>query len=231
MEENTKCNLHVTQEGSEVCPLLNFNHSQTHKNAQGIDLQNVWFGEVWICSGQSNMQMGMGEILNSTEEMARMADYPMIRMYSVQLTTSETPMDDLVKENPFQKTSWARTTDTFPADPNKPLITYFSAVCLLYATNIADVYGKDKVFGLIESNWGGTIIEAWMPPEPLDACGIEPCCDDGDQNSNSVIYNAMIHPLVSLSLLILLWPQLVPHQSPLQATFDRLQLQLQHQAQ
>ena len=153
------------------------------------------------------MQMGMGEILNSTEEMARMADYPMIRMYSVQLTTSENPMDDLVKENPFQKTSWARTTDTFPADPNKPLITYFSAVCLLYATNIADVYGRDKVFGLIESNWGGTIIEAWMPPEPLDACGIEPCCENGDQNSNSIIYNAMIHPLISLSIKGALWYQ------------------------
>ena len=170
-------------------------------------MQNVWFGEVWICSGQSNMQMGMGEILNSTEEMARMADYPMIRMYSVQLTTSENPMDDLVKENPFQKTSWARTTDTFPADPNKPLITYFSAVCLLYATNIADVYGRDKVFGLIESNWGGTIIEAWMPPEPLEACGIEPCCENGDQNSNSIIYNAMIHPLISVSIKGALWYQ------------------------
>ena len=66
-----------------------------------------------------------------------------------------------------------------------------------------------QVFGLIESNWGGTIVEAWMPQEPLDLCGIEPH-DNGDEsnpNRNSVLYNAMIHPLIRLSIKGALWYQ------------------------
>ena len=66
-----------------------------------------------------------------------------------------------------------------------------------------------QVFGLIESNWGGTIVEAWMPQEPLDLCGAEPH-DNGDEsnpNRNSVLYNAMIHPLIRLSIKGALWYQ------------------------
>ena len=66
-----------------------------------------------------------------------------------------------------------------------------------------------QVFGLIESNWGGTIVEAWMPQGPLDLCGIEPH-DNGDEsnpNRNSVLYNAMIHPLIRLSIKGALWYQ------------------------
>ena len=55
------------------------------------------------------------------------------------------------------------------------------------------------------------MVEAWMPPEPLEACGIEHCnsCIDQNQpqNSNSVLYNAMIHPLVQLSIKGALWYQ------------------------
>jgi len=99
-------------------------------------------------------------------------------------------------------TAWEKTTST-----NR--VKQFSAVCLLTARYMADAMGKDKVFGLIESNWGGTIIEAWMPQEPLDLCGIEPH-DDGDEsnpNRNSVLYNAMIHPLIRLSIKGALWYQ------------------------
>ena len=66
-----------------------------------------------------------------------------------------------------------------------------------------------KVFGLIETNWYGTIIEAWMPKEPLDACNIEPYTneDPNNPNSNSVLYNAMIHPLVRMSIKGALWYQ------------------------
>ena len=62
---------------------------------------------------------------------------------------------------------------------------------------------------MIESNWGGTIIEAWMPQEPLDLCEIDPN-DNGDPNNanrNSVLYNAMIHPLIRLSIKGALWYQ------------------------
>ena len=53
------------------------------------------------------------------------------------------------------------------------------------------------------------MVEAWMPQEPLDLCGIEPQ-DNGDEsnpNRNSVLYNAMIHPLIRLSIKGALWYQ------------------------
>ena len=53
------------------------------------------------------------------------------------------------------------------------------------------------------------MVEAWMPQEPLDLCGIEPH-DNGDEsnpNRNSVLYNAMIHPLIRLSIKGALWYQ------------------------
>ena len=62
------------------------------------------------------------------------------------------------------------------------------------------------MLGLVESNWGGTIIEAWMNQDGLDGCGIEPH-DDGSANSNMVLYNGMIQPLVRMSIKGALWYQ------------------------
>merc|ERR1712209_58375 len=98
--------------------------------------------------------------------------------------TSESPQEDLLDED---WNVWAKSSQS-------NYVSSFSAVCLLTARYMADQMGKDKVFGLIESNWGGTIIEAWMPQEPLDLCEIDPN-DNGDPNNanrNSVLYNAMI---------------------------------------
>ena len=62
---------------------------------------------------------------------------------------------------------------------------------------------------MIETNWGGTRIEAWMTPEGLEYCGIDPhhVDDQNPQNSWSYLYNAMIHPLRRLSIVGALWYQ------------------------
>ena len=65
-----------------------------------------------------------------------------------------------------------------------------------------------KTFGLIETNWGGTRVEAWSTKEGLDFCGIEPYIDEAyPANSNSYLYNAMIYPLINLSIYGALWYQ------------------------
>merc|ERR1719270_2395870 len=141
----------------------------------------------------------MNNIFNASEEIAAMEKYPNIRMYFVKLMASYEPQEDLMAE---AWTDWEKTTSTSE-------VSQFSAVCLLTARYMADTLGKDKVFGLIESNWGGTIIEAWMTQEPLDLCDIAPN-DNGDPNNpnrNSVLYNAMIHPLISISIKGALWYQ------------------------
>ena len=98
-------------------------------------LEDVIYGDVWVCSGQSNMQWNMGGIFNATEEIAAMEEYPNIRMYFVKLMTSNTPQDDLMAED---WTAWEKTTST-----NR--VKQFSAVCLLTARYMADALGKDKV--------------------------------------------------------------------------------------
>ena len=61
---------------------------------------------------------------------------------------------------------------------------------------------------MIESNWGGTKIEPWMTREPLDDCDIDDYVDDAHpETSNTQIYNAMIHPLIRLSIKGALWYQ------------------------
>ena len=69
--------------------------------------------------------------------------------------------------------------------------------------------GQDKVFGLIDTNWGGTRVEAWMPPQAFESCGISNNYVDKNrpQNSYSSLYNAMIHPLTKLNIKGVLWYQ------------------------
>merc|ERR1719210_1844021 len=73
---------------------------------------------------------------------------------------------------------------------------------------MANVLGKDKVFGLIDTNWGGTRIESWMSPEALQVCGNSPYVNNNTpRNTYSSLYNAMIHPLTKLDIKGVLWYQ------------------------
>ena len=100
-----------------------------------LSLNNIRFGDVWVCSGQSNMVFRMGGIFNVVEELEKMTEYPNIRMFKLALMTASNPQDDL-KETEFE--TWARSDDSTS-------VSQFSAVCLLTARYMADVLGKDKV--------------------------------------------------------------------------------------
>lgn len=98
-------------------------------------MNDVHFGDVWVCSGQSNMGFSMGSIFDSAAELAQIAaDYPNIRMYKVKTMTAESPQNDLMQE---EWNTWKKS--------NESAISGFSAVCLLTARYMADVLGKDKV--------------------------------------------------------------------------------------
>ena len=53
--------------------------------------------------------------------------------------------------------------------------------------------------GLIQTAWGGTIVEAWSPPEVIEECGVEDEGTNADKNHNSYLWNAMVHPLLRMS--------------------------------
>ena len=102
-----------------------------------LTLNNVHFGDVWVCSGQSNMYFNVSRLLNREEEIAHFSEYPNIRMFKVKMMTASQPQDDLMEyDDNFNK--WANVNE-------REYILQFSAVCLLTARYMADVLGKNKV--------------------------------------------------------------------------------------
>ncbi|MBZ4192396.1 sialate O-acetylesterase [Niabella beijingensis] len=120
-----------------------------------ITLENVLVGDVWLCSGQSNMEMplaGWGKILNYEEEISN-ADHPSIRLLQATHVTANQPQKELEVRN----NGWDICTPATVAE--------FSSVAYFFAR---EIYEKTKIpIGLIHSSWGGTIAEAWTSYETL----------------------------------------------------------------
>ncbi|SDD73574.1 sialate O-acetylesterase [Mucilaginibacter pineti] len=119
-------------------------------------LKNVLIGEVWVCSGQSNMEMpvnGWGKVNNYEQEVAA-ANYPQIRLLQVEQIPSNIPQENAKVKNG----GWTECNPTYVAE--------FSSVAYFFAR---EVYLKTKVpIGLIHSSWGGTIAEAWTDGQSLN---------------------------------------------------------------
>ncbi len=117
-----------------------------------IELSGVCVGEVWVCSGQSNMQWPVRASANAPNEIAE-AHHPRIRLFSVPRRTADKPLDDV-------KARWQVCT---PAT-----IPNFSAVAYYFARAVRE-QGPGVPFGLIHTSWGGTPAESWVRRAALDA--------------------------------------------------------------
>lgn len=146
----------------------------TVDDGEPVSFQNVLVGEVWLCSGQSNMEMpvvGWGKVMNYEKEVAE-AVYPSIRLLQVKKVISHLPSEKLE----INGDGWKECS---PAS-----VENFSAVAYFYARNL---WEKLKVpVGVIDCTWGGTPAEAWTSLETLkqvwgfekDAARIEKCRAD-----------------------------------------------------
>lgn len=112
-------------------------------------VKDVLVGEVWLCSGQSNMEFTVANVKNATAELAA-ADHPQIRLFHVPKVAAMSPLSDV-------KAQWTlctpETVSTFSA------VAYFHAVELQRHLNVP--------VGLINASWGGTVAEAWTSREGL----------------------------------------------------------------
>lgn len=130
-------------------------YSITISDGELFVLNNVLIGDVWICSGQSNMEMplaGWGKILNSEKEIAD-AKYPNVRLLQAEHVTSSFPLND------------AKVTNGGWQECSPKYIAEFSSTAYFFAR---EVYEKTKIpIGLIHTSWGGTIAEAWTSAESL----------------------------------------------------------------
>lgn len=116
-------------------------------------LDDIHFGEVWLCSGQSNMEFPLARALNPDTELASFAGLP-IRLLHIPQTHSVTAAKTLP-----DGVQWR------PADAST--LPGFSAVCALFGRERAQASGGPV--GLIGASWGGSQIEAWLSPAALAA--------------------------------------------------------------
>lgn len=110
---------------------------------------DVLVGDVWVCSGQSNMQFGVGGSVNAAAEIAA-ADKPRIRLLQIPNVHDLKPQEDVA-------TQWAVC--------NPQTVAGFSAVGYFFGRDLNQQL--DVPIGLINSSWGGTAVEAWTPREAL----------------------------------------------------------------
>ncbi len=115
-----------------------------------VTIHDVLVGEVWLGSGQSNMEFRMQTTMNHEEEIAR-ADYPMIHLFQVKHVVAEQPADDVVG-------TWQVCS---PAS-----VKNFSAVEFFFGRHLqANLHVP---MGLIESDWGGTPAQSWTSKPALE---------------------------------------------------------------
>lgn len=117
-----------------------------------IVIKDVLIGEVWLCSGQSNMAMVVAKSMDARAEIAN-ATHPMIRQIAVSRTYSDTPQSN------FPTKGWKECTPRTAGS--------FTAVGYYYARKIQKELNVPV--GLISSNWGGTKIDPWIPMEGYES--------------------------------------------------------------
>jgi sialate O-acetylesterase len=152
-------------------------YSLTVKGQNTIELTDILVGDVWLASGQSNMEMpikdqpgGFSPVQNADQEIAG-ANFPNIRLFTVTKAVAYRPQADL------SGTGWQVCS---PATVGR-----FSAVAYFFGR---DIYQQYKVpQGLISSNWGGTPAEAWVGAEGLRAFPeFQPRVQDFAQRTNNL---------------------------------------------
>lgn len=155
-----------------------------------VTLTDVMFGDVWVCSGQSNMAFTMARVFNHSQELIESSHFHNIRILKVRPTESATTRQDVT------------LSINWKMPGNDRLTSYFSAVCLLYAMELSPHINRP--IGLIESDWGGTPVEAWSSPDARSACGHR---QKRNPRNNHVLWNAMIHPLLPYTIYGAIWYQ------------------------
>lgn len=180
-------------------PVAGGPYSMTISDGQALKLNNVLIGEVWICSGQSNMQMTMrgyrNQPVTGSNEAIAGSENPNIRFITIERKTSLVPLDDFTGK-------WMECLPQNVAD------------CSAAAWFFGQLVNKalDVPVGLIISSWGGTRIEPWITETGLKEFEFVKLPDKNQtgtisQQTPTVLYNSMIHPMVGYAFRGALWYQ------------------------
>lgn len=120
-----------------------------------LTLDDVLVGDVWLCSGQSNMEWSVAESQNPETELAD-SDIPLLRLLLIPKAQANSPAENL---------------EAFWQQANRESVAPFSAVAFFFARTLRRTLEGNVPIGLIGSYWGGTQAEAWTPLQALEAQG------------------------------------------------------------
>ena len=168
--------------------------------SETVELTNILIGELWFCSGQSNMELTLGggrglAIEGSLDEIAMSNQYSAVRSFNVRKKAAVEPAAEV--EGEWQVTSPA-TAASFSA------VGYFFATRLSKALNIP--------VGFINASWGGSVIEAWMSADLLKNSPDIKLSDASNKEVNDmykpmIMYNGMLYPCTKLNMAGFIWFQ------------------------
>ncbi len=165
-----------------------------------IVLEDVLFGEVWLCSGQSNMQQSVkgynGQPTFGSVMATAKSKNPNLRLFTVDRVGSKTPLKDIEKFTPWQE-----------ASPES--VSGFSAVAYFFGQQLQEIL--DVPVGLIHTSWGGSTVQAWISKEVISTYQ-KVSLDNVDitKRTNHIptaLFNSMINPLTSFTIKGALWYQ------------------------
>ena len=170
------------------------------RDGDTVQLSNVMIGEVWICSGQSNMEMQMKgfkqqPVEGTTEELLRCKD-SQLRLFTVKRHASLTPIDDVTGQ-------WS--------EANSASIRDFSATAYYFGRALRATL--DVPVGLIVTSWGGSACEAWMKADWLKAFPkVQQNITEDDvkklqQRCPTALYNGQLKPLIGYTMKGAIWYQ------------------------
>lgn len=174
----------------------------TVRGKNTVALEDILVGEVWICSGQSNMEWTVRES-HPAEEFGVLGAYPQLRHIKIDHTPAFEPQKDVPS-----KGGWTPCTPQY--------VGGFTAVGYYFARRISEELGVPV--GLIGANWGGLRIEPWIPPvgfrqvpelkqEYTDKLATYPLKIEHYHQTPLAVYNGMIHPLLPVAIRGALWYQ------------------------
>lgn len=162
-------------------------------------LDNILIGELWLCSGQSNMEMPMKgfknqPVENAVEDILHSAD-SQLRLFTVKRNSRFAPVD----------TVSGHWSEAAPAS-----VREFSATAYHFGRELRRMLGVPV--GLIVTSWGGSACEAWMKADWLKAFPDAkiPATEADVKSKNrtpTVLYNGMLHPLIGITMRGVIWYQ------------------------
>lgn len=155
-----------------------------------ISIKNVLVGEVWICSGQSNMDMRLSQVTNAKDEIAAATNMSAVRCFVVPRAGAALPQQDFLNAR--------RWTEASPNTAGG-----YTAVGFFFARELSRTL--DVPVGIVDSSMGGTQIERWIPSDGWEAVAELEELKRGEHDST--LFNGMIAPLVAYGIRGVAWYQ------------------------